>query len=159
MRIITVVSLRAHYRNNRRGKKTGSGGRLGINNGPHSRWIAIGFRLYGTERGIDYKYDRKKNHHTLSKWRRQIDFFFKTVRSFARAIQIHLRLTPAVRVALEGRGCVPVNAEGFRGTRMEARRGLVTATGQEGHCRGHVACGVEARRLISVCWQGPEIKA
>ena len=41
---------------------------------------------------------------------------------------------------------------------MEARRGLVTASGQEGHCRGHVACGVEARRLISVCWQGPEIK-
>jgi hypothetical protein len=57
---LVLPSRRAHYRNNRRGKKTGSGGRLGINNGPHSRWIAIGFRLYGTERGIDYKYDRKK---------------------------------------------------------------------------------------------------
>jgi hypothetical protein len=91
------------------------------------------------------------------KWRRQNGFEKKKiVRSFARAVlvtdavQIHFRLTPAVRVAVEGRGCAPVNAEGLRGTRMEAGRGLVTATEQEGIAEEHVAYGVEARRLISV---------
>jgi len=41
---------------------------------------------------------------------------------------------------------------------MEARRGLVTATEREGIAEDMLRTGVEARRLISVCWQGPEIK-
>jgi hypothetical protein len=41
---------------------------------------------------------------------------------------------------------------------MEARRGLVTATEQEGIAEDMLRTGVEARRLISVCWQGGEIK-
>lgn len=60
----------------------------------------------------------KKKDYALLKWRRQNGFKKIIVRSFARAVlvrdavQIHIRLTPAVRVAVEGRGCVPVNAEG-----------------------------------------------
>jgi hypothetical protein len=102
------------------------------------------------EGGIDYSTIEKKNHYAVLKWRRQIGFEKKkTVRSFARAVlvkdavQIHLRLTPAVRVVLEGRGCAPVNADGFRGTRMEARRGLVTATGQEGIAEDMLRAGLK----------------
>jgi hypothetical protein len=73
----------------------------------------------------------------------------KIVRSFARAVlvtdavQIHFRLTPAVRVAVEGRGCAPVNAEGLRGTRMEAGRGLVTAIEQEGIAEDMLRMGLK----------------
>lgn len=35
---------------------------------------AIGFRLYGMERGIDYSYDREKKDYALLKWRRQNGF-------------------------------------------------------------------------------------
>lgn len=81
---------------------------------------------------IDYS-DRKekKNHYALLKWRRQIGFTVekKTVRSFACAVLVkecRSNSFPAHPRSVRGsgrRGCVPVNAEGFRGTRMEARRG------------------------------------
>lgn len=40
-------------------------------------------------------------------------------------------------------GCAPVNAEGFRGTRMEARWGLVTATEQEGIAEDMLRTGLK----------------
>jgi len=71
---------------------------------------AIGFRLYGMERGIDYSMIEKKTLRPLAV--ASADWFKKKiVRSFARAVlvkdavQIHIRLTPAVRVAVEGGVC------------------------------------------------------
>lgn len=70
----------------------------------------------GWSAALILQYD-KKNHCALFQWRRQICFFFLkklyVVLLVRDAVQIHFRFTPAVRVAVEGRGCAPVNAEGF----------------------------------------------
>ena len=92
-------------------------------------------------RGIDYSMIVIKKNSLSSLEVASADWFQeKTVRSFARVAQSKDAVPnsfPALPRRAHGsgrRGCVPVNAEGYRGTgtRMEARRGLVTATEPEG---------------------------
>jgi hypothetical protein len=98
--------------------------------------VVIGFRLYGMERGIDADMiENKINHYAsrVGRWfqKKQI------VRRFAGAVLMKVSRSkfisagwdppPAVRVAVGG-GVCPGKRGGVLRTRIEARRGLNTAT-------------------------------
>jgi hypothetical protein len=107
-----------------------------------------------------YSMIEKINHCALLKRRRQIGFGKKktcTVRSFARAVlvndavQIHFRLCPAVRMAVEGGG-VPrqTRRDAMQRNRNEdgSAQGISYRDRTRGHCRGHAPYGVEARQAL-----------